>query len=704
MNIGQPSYLIFFAAVISLYLSFFAWKRRQDPAIKSLSWLLLASAVWSVGYALEVGAVYFNLIQFFGFVAYVGIVTTPVLWLIFSAQYTHHDAWLSGNKKKYLFVVPALSLISIVTNDKHSLFYSSVGYRSEADLYFQVLEYGPLWYLHSAYSYLCGLTGLVFMFKMLGTVSSENRHKILYFIVGSLIPYFVNFLYIIGYRPYGFLDLTPVAFILMGALLMLGVYKFQLLDIKPLALDLLFDHIPDAIFVLDEKRQITNTNPAARMLLSRMQHGEKSENKAPDAGFDIGFMLDTDDTDFIIQDRIYYRSYSQIKSKGDQKAGTLIILRDITEAKKTEKTLIESEQRFRLILENMPILLNAFDEKGQIIVWNKACERCSGWSAEEVIHNEKAMEWLYPDETYRKTVIASSLDPSSPQNTFTLQTKNGKQRIVSWFDIYHRLKVPGWHSWGLGIDVTEQKQVEAALFESEKQLRELNSSKDRFFSIIAHDLRSPFNSILGISELMKEFASERDFESIERFTDVLHTTSRNTFELLVNLLEWAQSQTGRMEFLPEYFELVSVIEEEIKLLEQVSASKGVSITLKFTGKMLVFADKQMVSTIIRNLITNAIKFSYPQDTVVISGSKRARGMVVSITDQGVGISPEDQKKLFRLDETLTTKGTMNEKGTGLGLILCKELVERHQGEIWVESRPGSGSTFSFTLPVLSTEL
>lgn len=705
MHFNQPSFLMFFSAAVSLYIAALAWKRKSDSSIRTLSWLLISSAIWSVGYGFELAAGSLVQAQFFGFIAYIGIVSTPVFWMLFAARYTQNDHWISGKKHLLTLVVPMLSLIFLSSNNWHYLFYKTVEWHFDGKINYQQIVYGPLWYFHAGYSYLAGVLGIIFFIRMFVRSARENRPRIAYFLFGGLIPYIVNYLYVTGFKPYGYLDLTPAAFILMGALLVFGIHRIQLFNIKPLALDVLFNNLPNPIFVLDEQSRIINTNPAARELLQTI----KTEHKAGEAmhgndGEIIRFLLESDATDFVIGSGIYFRSIRPISLGGEQKAGSLIILRDITEAKKAEQSLIRSEQRFRLILENMPILLNAFDENGQFIVWNKACEYTTGYKVSEIIGNPKAMELLYPDLEYRQQVIAASDSNQNKQNTFSLVTKSGEKRTIAWFDTYHHLHIPGWASWGLGIDITEKEIAEQALRTSEKSLRELNASKDRFFSILAHDLRSPFNSILGLSELLGEVAAEKDFESVEKYASVIHTTARSTFDLLINLLEWSQTQTGKMQFLPEYHELTALVEEETQLLTNMAELKGISIKFDFAGKMLVYVDKQMLSTILRNLISNAIKFSNEGSTIGIKGRKHTQGVIVSIQDQGVGMAAEDIKKLFNLEENFTSKGTKNEKGTGLGLILCKEFVERHNGKIWVESTPGKGSCFHFTLPMLSTEL
>jgi len=230
------------------------------------------------------------------------------------------------------------------------------------------------------------------------------------------------------------------------------------------------------------------------------------------------------------------------------------------------------------------------------------------------------------------------------------------------------------------------------------ELHELNASKDKFFSIIAHDLRSPFNSIIGFSEILLENAQVRNYEVYEEYTQIILNSARRAMDLLSNLMEWSRSQTGRINFNPESFEMAHVIEEIELLFTEVAKQKSIQIVREIPESVPVFADKDMISTILRNLVSNAIKFTYFGGKITISVQDKPKEVIVSISDSGVGMKKETIDGLFHIEHSTSTKGTNNEKGTGLGLILCKEFVEKHNGEIRLESEVGKGSVFSFTIP------
>jgi len=247
-------------------------------------------------------------------------------------------------------------------------------------------------------------------------------------------------------------------------------------------------------------------------------------------------------------------------------------------------------------------------------------------------------------------------------------------------------------------NLREKKTLEDLLIRQNEELIQLNAQKDKFFSIIAHDLKSPFNSILGFSELLKDEGRDLDIDSIIQYAGIINSSAQHTFELLVNLLEWARMQQGRIPFEPKPFLLNSIIHAEYEGSKETANQKNISLIDGIQENIIVTADENMLRTVIRNLISNAIKFTPKQGFVKVSAEVRDDYVHILVSDSGVGIKAETIGKLFKIETSFTTRGTENEKGTGLGLLLCKEFIEKHGGKIWVESEEGQGSTFSFSLP------
>ena len=233
---------------------------------------------------------------------------------------------------------------------------------------------------------------------------------------------------------------------------------------------------------------------------------------------------------------------------------------------------------------------------------------------------------------------------------------------------------------------------------SENELRIMNAAKNKFFSIIAHDLKNPFHTVMGYSELLQRDYDHFSEEERRKFAGDIHQSSGKIFQLLQNLLEWARSQTGRLTFSPTPIELQRVVSAALGVLRPLANQKNIAINLDFDEKLMVFADPLMLETVIRNLLNNAIKFTPENGLIEISAIERGKQIEICVKDTGTGISEVDVTKLFKIDSTVKRKGTNNEDGSGLGLILCREFVQKHKGNIWVKSEPGKGSSFFFTIP------
>ncbi|WP_462282141.1 tetratricopeptide repeat protein [Salinivirga cyanobacteriivorans] len=244
---------------------------------------------------------------------------------------------------------------------------------------------------------------------------------------------------------------------------------------------------------------------------------------------------------------------------------------------------------------------------------------------------------------------------------------------------------------------TSKEELETA----NKRLAETNATKDKFFSIIAHDLKSPFNSLIGFSNLLVKNALKYPTEKVQEIAQMLHNTSKQAYILLGNLLEWSRLQRGSIEFKPEEINLYVLYDETRQLLQQSADNKSIELVNQIPENTYVVADKNMLSTIVRNLISNAIKFT-PKSGRILIGAEITddnESVEIFVQDNGIGIPKEVQPVIFDIGENAITQGTGNEKGTGLGLILCKEFIEKHGGHIWVESEIGKGSVFKFTLPL-----
>jgi signal transduction histidine kinase len=230
-------------------------------------------------------------------------------------------------------------------------------------------------------------------------------------------------------------------------------------------------------------------------------------------------------------------------------------------------------------------------------------------------------------------------------------------------------------------------------------LKVMNATKDKFFSIIAHDLKNPFNGILGFTELLIISLQQNSKEDCMDYSSIIHSSAKNACNLLENLLEWSRSQTGGIKFNPQNIELSSLVLENVSICESLAVAKKIEIRYDLPNDNIsIYADQNMLNTILRNLITNAIKFTHKGGIVTISARALDSFVEIAVSDTGIGMNEETKNKLFKINEKISIEGTEKETGTGLGLILCKEFVEKHSGRILVESQLDKGSCFKFTVP------
>lgn len=248
-------------------------------------------------------------------------------------------------------------------------------------------------------------------------------------------------------------------------------------------------------------------------------------------------------------------------------------------------------------------------------------------------------------------------------------------------------------------DITEKKNAEEALKENENKYRKLNATKDKLLSIIAHDLRSPFNNIIGLSSLLQKRSDSFEDKQSEKYIDIINATAKETLVLLDNLLNWAKSQTGELRIKSEKITLTSIIEQVISLENKLAATKEILLNYKCFDEIELYTDQNILKIVFRNLISNAVKFTNHGGNINIVSALKGDFVEISIKDDGVGMNKKTVEKLFDIYRTKTLLGTANEVGTGLGLALSNEFINKLGGEISVTSEVGKGSIFTILLPL-----
>ena len=381
----------------------------------------------------------------------------------------------------------------------------------------------------------------------------------------------------------------------------------------------------------------------------------------------------------------------------------IIYIKNIT-IEDQHSALLMSEARYKHIYDTVDIgiITNSLD--GKIVMANPKLLDVLGYTSLKKLKMHNITDFYVDPELRQKFVDKLVLEEYKQVSGEALwKKKDGREILIRFFSKKHKDSAGFTYIESVIQDITELRELEESLRFSEAGLQESNAAKDRFFSILAHDLRGPFNSLLGLTEIIALQPETLDDKRKTRFIHLIHKGVKNLSSLIENLLEWSRSQQGTIGFNPKEIKLEPLVQETANLLSEVGFSKEIALLVNIDKNIKILADEDMVKTIFRNLISNAIKYTHKEGLIKIY-SRDLRPdksfIEISVEDNGVGIAKEDLNKLFKIDSAYSNPGTEKEKGTGLGLVLVKEFLEKHQGTIHIESEKGIGTKVIFTLPTV----
>lgn len=377
--------------------------------------------------------------------------------------------------------------------------------------------------------------------------------------------------------------------------------------------------------------------------------------------------------------------------------GIFVLVQDTTERKHFEEALQQSESRLRSVMENMPIMLDAFDVHGNIILWNAECERVTGYKASEMVNNPKAMEMLYPDPVYRKQMLDRWSEKGHDYRDWEweIRCKDGTVKTVAWSNVSKKFALPGWGGWGVGVDVTARKRSEQELKRHSEELSRSNADLSQFAWVASHDLKEPLRMVKTHVQLLRVLTRGTLSEEAQDSIRFAEEGASRMDQLISDLLRYASVGNADTEF-----EEVS-LELALKgALDNLRGSIGEwNAVITHDPLPTVMGNEHQLAQIFQNLIGNAIRFCGEKSPKIHISAEIKNGVVeIAVKDNGIGIERRYAKKIFVIFQRLNHRTQY--PGTGIGLAICKKIVERHGGKIWVESEMGSGSKFHFTLPSL----
>ncbi|MHC1703900.1 MAG: histidine kinase N-terminal 7TM domain-containing protein [Tenuifilaceae bacterium] len=687
--------------ILSIGLAIYTLRIHNNKAANTFGILMLIISLWILLKIISLFIFSLETRELVHKINILVIVLIPPFLFLVAAYHTNIPKWFRNKHTYLLFIVPAVIYFFVFISPIHNFLFYDFSVIIKYNIPIHIFKRFVLYHIHNIYNYLLIVSTFIILFKSLSSKNTYFRRQMILFIIGLLIPIIYDALYILGFSPLVDYNLSPVFLSIGNCFLAWSMFGYRFFKILPVARNLIVDNMPDIMIITSDDDNIIDINKSGEMLFNC--------NKDKVTGFSFYDVFKSypnliecyskrvplKEISIQKEDQTYYYSISLSPLSIEKRSfANIILLHDITERIKADTQI----KRLSTAIEQSPVTIVITDLKGNIEYVNPAFCNITGYTAEEALgNNPRVLKGLTPNETFTdlwKTVVAGQVWKGEFINrkksgeyyyeeAVIAPIKNDKNDIINFIAIKN--------------DISLRKKAENKIQTQNEELKELNATKDKFFSIIAHDLRSPFNTILGFSDYLVNNIENCEKDEVKLYLNDINKSANQTYRLLENLLEWSRIKRGLIKAKLQNYNLKIIALETELLTSEIVKSKSITLQNNIKEDLYVNCDIEMTRTIMRNLISNALKFTRSDGTVEIEAKQYNKNVEIKIKDNGVGIPSDKIPHLFTIDENITTKGTANESGTGLGLLLCKEFVESQGGRIWVESTEGEGSTFYFSL-------
>jgi PAS domain S-box-containing protein len=719
------------AAVASGWVAVYAWiNRRTSGGAMALSGLSLAIALWASAYALEIAGADLPTMVWGGKLQYVGIAAVPPLWLIFAINHTYQSRRVPTHTAMLLAIVPLLTIALTFTNEAHGLLWQEVGVYTSAATpplgRFTALDtvHGFWFWVHSAYSYSLMLGGTALIVRSLGRMRGMYRGQALALLVGVAAPWVANALYLLGLSPIPHLDITPFAFTLTIIAMAWGIFGVHLIDMAPLARDVVVDEMQDAMIVLDVEGRIADMNPAAARLIG--QEADLTLGKTVVETFSAWprviekyrEVVQDDDAlrpqdvekperamdEIVIGEGETQRWYEvrllPLKNRRQRFIGRALTIRDVTNRRRLDEQL----RQLSRAVEASPVSIVITDVDGLIEYVNPKFTQVTGYTfAEALGQNPRILKTEETPPEVHDELWETLTQGREWRGEFCNRKKNGE---IYWefASISPITDASGaiTHYVAVKEDITERKQAEADLRRYTEELEASNAELDAFAHTVAHDLKNPLTTLLGFSLLMESHYDKLSPDRIMRNIQIITRTGQKMNNIIDELLLLASVRQVE-DVTTRPLDMAAIVDEAMERMEGMIAEHEATVARPDDWPAAI-GYPAWVEEVWINYISNALKYGGrpeedipPRVTLGWGADAGADGAQVRfwVQDNGPGLHEEERRQLFtqftRMHETRA-------QGHGLGLSIVQRIVTKLEGTVGVESQPGEGSRFYFTLP------
>jgi PAS domain S-box-containing protein len=705
------------AATIASWVAVYAWaNRRSSGSAIALCLLALAIAQWSLGYMLEIASIDTAAKLLWGKSQYIGIAIVPLAWLIFAITHAYQSRRVTVHNAFILSLVPVITIVLALTTEGHGLIWREIAlFQTE---HFSVLDvsYGPWFWVHSIYSYGLLLYGAILIVRSLGRMQGVYRGQAVALLIGVAAPWVGNILYLADLTPIPHLDLTPLTFALTTVALAWGIFGFHLMDMAPLARDLIVHEMQDAVIVLDVEGRIVDLNPEAERLIGRDVAPAVGKTAVevfaawPQIVHKYESIADTSDEIVIDAGDIqgwYEIRIAALRDRRKHFIGRVVIIRDITERKLADEQL----RQLSRAVEASPTSIVITDTQGDIEYVNPKFTQVTGYSIHEALgQNPRILKTTQTPPEVHIDLWQAVTAGKEWRGEFCNRKKNGELywefvSISPIIDAHGNIT----HYVAVKEDITERKHAEAELQRYTTELEASNAELDAFAHTVAHDLKNPLTTLLGFSMLLQTHHRRMPPERIDESLRMLTRSGQKMTSIIDELLLLASvRKMGDVPLGP--LDMAAIVAETCERLSPMILEYQAALVTPETWPVPV-GYASWIEEVWVNYISNALKYGgRPEGNIpprvelgwdeVVTATLSDQAPVPQyfrfwVQDNGVGLPPEQTAQLFT---QFTRLHQVRIEGHGLGLSIARRIVEKFGGTVGVESRPGEGCRFYFTLP------